>query len=86
MTQKNENTIVPIRPKDPFTKDAKNRWGKIPSWVQVQILDNVFCGKCLDSVTILLETANMEGSDLILRGKCKVCGQEVCRLVEPENG
>lgn len=86
MTQENENKIVPIRPKDPFTKDARKRWDKIPSWVQVQILGNVFCGKCLDSVTILLKTASMKKSDLILRGKCKVCGEEVCRLVEPENG
>ncbi len=86
MPQKNKTNIVPIRPTDPFTKDAKMRWDTIPSSAQSQILDNVFCGKCRGSVAIILETATMQRSDFILRGKCKVCGEEVCRLVEPENG
>ena len=88
MPPKKENKIVPLhpRPKDPFTKDAKKRWDIIPSWAQEKLLDSVWCGKCLGSVTILLETANMQRDELILRGKCKNCGQEVCRLIEPENG
>jgi hypothetical protein len=36
-------------------------------------------------VSIILETANMEQRSLILRGKCKICGHEVCRVIEPEN-
>ena len=74
-----------IQPGDAFTPEARRRWKKIPEWTQKKILDNVFCGKCLDSVTILLETAEMNGKDLILRGKCQNCGKDVCRVVEPED-
>ena len=74
-----------IRLEDIFTPEAQSRWGKIPEWARKKILDNVFCGKCLDSVTILLERAEMKGKDLILRGKCKHCGKGVCRVVEPED-
>ena len=83
MIRKTEKKVVPIRPADPFTKEAKERWNRVPKWVQDRILENVYCVKCLKSVPIVLETAKMQKNDLILRGKCKICGQEVCRLVEP---
>lgn len=85
MTMMNNRKIVLIRPSELFTKEAKERWNKIPKSAQTQILNNVFCGKCLNSVPIILETAKMQRDDLILREKCEVCGQEVCRLVESEN-
>ena len=77
--------IMPIRPSDPFTPAAARRWSRIPEWAQKEILDNVFCGHCLASVPIVLETVEMVEKDLILRGKCNHCGNEVCRLVEPED-
>jgi len=70
---------------DRFTPEARRRWNKIPEWAQKKILDNVFCGRCLGCVTILLEKAEMNGKDLILRGKCQHCGKDICRVVEPEN-
>ncbi len=73
-----------IQPEDPFTQQARRRWEKIPEWAQKRILDNVFCGRCLGSVPIILETAKMKGKDLILRGKCQHCGKNICRVVEPE--
>ena len=84
-TERKRNMIRQIQPEDAFTPQARLRWKKIPEWAQKKILDNVFCGRCLGSVTILLETAEMNGKDLILRGKCKECGKDVCRLVEPED-
>jgi len=74
-----------FRPRDTFTPEARSRWEKIPEWAQKKILDNVFCAKCLGSITIILETAEMKGKDLILKGKCKKCGKGVCRVVEPED-
>ncbi len=74
-----------IRPRDTFTPEARLRWEKIPEWAQKKILDNVFCVKCLGSVTIRLKRAQMDGNDLILRGKCQHCGKNVCRVVEPED-
>ena len=75
-----------IRSIDVFTPEALLRWNKIPKWVQEKILDNVFCRKCLNSVTIVLKSAKMEGKDLVLRGKCQNCQTDVCRVVEPEDG
>jgi Domain of unknown function (DUF5679) len=77
--------IIPIRPDDPFTKKARERWDRIPKWAQDKILENVYCVGCRDVVTIVLESAVMEKGDLVLRGKCKICGHEVCRVVEPES-
>jgi len=70
--------------RDSFTLEAWQRWEKIPKSAQKMFLDNVFCGTCSGSVTIVLETAVMKGENLILRGKCQHCGKDVCRLIEPE--
>lgn len=80
-----DNNIISIYAKGFFTKEARERWNAIPKLAQAQILENVFCVKCRKSVSINLETATMERADLILRGKCKNCGHEVCRLVEPKD-
>jgi len=67
-----------------FTPAAAKRWEQIPQETQARILANVWCGNCARSVEIFLETAEIEGKHLILKGKCKVCGKNVCRVVEPE--
>jgi hypothetical protein len=74
-----------IQPEDIFTPQARKRWKEIPEWAQKKILDNAYCGRCIGPVTILLETAEMNGKALILRGKCKQCGKDVCRVVESED-
>jgi hypothetical protein len=57
---------------------------RILPWAQERILANVWCGGCLRSVTIVLGAAEMMGDDLVLRGKCRDCGGNVSRVVEPE--
>jgi hypothetical protein len=76
--------IVANHPTDPFTLEAARRWQTIPPWAQKKIVDNVFCGRCIGSVPIVLEKAEMEGKSLVLRGTCKNCGAEVCRVVEDD--
>lgn len=78
--------IMFIHPMGLFTPSAAKRWSIIPKWAQEKILANVWCGKCRGAVQIILENAKMKKKDLILRGKCKNCGKDVCRVVEPENG
>jgi len=51
--------VEPIQSGDKFTPQALSRWKKIPEWAQKKILDNVFCSRCIGSVTILLETADI---------------------------
>ncbi|MBF8277565.1 MAG: hypothetical protein HW390_2638 [Candidatus Brocadiaceae bacterium] len=81
----NENNVISFPPPGHFSRDAMERWNKIPKSAQVLILANVWCGGCSGTASIVLESAEMERCDLILRGKCKTCGHEVCRAVEPEN-
>lgn len=78
--------IMFAEPTGIFTPSAAKRWKRIPKWAQKKILAKVWCGKCLGSVQIVLESAKMRKRDLILRGKCKTCGKNVCRVVEPEGG
>ncbi len=40
-----EQSDASTRHVDPFTKDAKKRWDKIPKRAQAKLLENVFCGK-----------------------------------------
>ena len=75
----------PIQPEKIFTTQALKRWKQIPEWARKKILDNVYCGRCIGPVTILLETAEMIGKALVLRGKCKQCGKDVCHIVESED-
>ena len=66
-----------------FTTEAAIVWGTIPLISQQRILDNVFCVKCGDSVRITNFTGKLRSNgDIILKGKCKVCGHEVVRVVE----
>ena len=81
----NENNVIPFQPTGPWTREAKERWNKIPKWAQARILENVWCVNCRDETTIILESAKMEKRVLVLSGKCKLCGHEVCRGIEPEN-
>lgn len=67
-----------------FSPAAAKRWGMIPQEAQARILANVWCGNCARSVEISPKTAEIKGKHLILKGKCKVCGKNVCRVVEPE--
>ena len=74
-----------LRPKNQFTPEAAKRWGQIPEEAQSKILANVWCGNCACSVDVKLETAEIADKHLILKGKCKACGKNVCRVVEPVN-
>ncbi len=83
----NADNIIPfpLPPPNPFTREAQARWNEISRVGQEAILKNIYCGKCKGIGSIILESGNMQRRSLILRGKCKDCGREVCRVVEPEN-
>jgi hypothetical protein len=61
---------------------AEILWGTIPAWAKDEILKNVFCVKCRSSVEIVDYTKKERRGDLILKGRCGVCGHEVVRVVE----
>jgi hypothetical protein len=67
-----------------FTTPARKCWEKVPDWARERILETVWCGSCLKGTPIQLHRGRMEDQCLILEGKCKVCGNDVVRLIEPE--
>ena len=67
-----------------FTPDAKARWQEVPLSVRTAILKSVWCVACMQGVPMELASGSMEDDCLILRGKCKICGHAVARLVEPD--
>lgn len=77
--------MINPKPAGHFTPAAAKRWRQIPREAQAKILANVWCGNCACSVDVVLETAEIADKHLILNGKCKACGKNVCRVVEPES-
>lgn len=67
-----------------FTPQARRRWELVPGWAQSQILQAVWCGNCLKGTPMELRAGTMENECLILEGKCKTCGNNVVRVIEPE--
>lgn len=65
-----------------FTTRAALLWATIPQDAREQILANVFCGNCRDSVQIVKFTGEEDKGDVILKGSCAACGQAVVRVVE----
>lgn len=60
---------------------AAQKWRQFPKMVQKSLVGNVFCSKC--GVTTIVDY-NLEDHELgvLLKGKCKTCGEPVARLVE----
>lgn len=67
-----------------FTNQARAIWDAVPQQAKFIILNNVWCGQCRGSTTIVNLKGNVEEGDLILRGQCAKCGNGVTRLVENE--
>jgi len=67
-----------------FTPKARKRWDEIPKEIRAKLLNNAWCGKCLNSVSMILKNAKVKTDMLLLEGKCKTCGSKVVRVVEPE--
>ena len=67
-----------------FTPKARKRWDEIPREIRTKLLDNVWCGKCRDSVSMILQNAKVKTDMLLLEGICKICGSKVIRVVESE--
>ena len=61
---------------------AFKKWKEIPKLSQDKLLSNVWCSGCGRSTEIILEEITIEKPSLILRGKCKTCGQNICRIVD----
>ncbi len=65
-----------------FTQQAARRWEELGARSQTLYLNNVWCGACRKSTTIVRFEATIEQGDLILEGECIACGGSVARLIE----
>jgi hypothetical protein len=65
-----------------FSLEVAKIWAVIPVEFQEKILDKVFCSQCRDSVRIVDYSGSVVSGDLLLKGKCAICGQKLARLVE----
>lgn len=65
-----------------FSEQAAVFWNALSADVRAKILTNVYCGHCRGETSILNVTGAVKGGDLVLKGSCAKCGQEVARLVE----
>jgi DNA-directed RNA polymerase subunit RPC12/RpoP len=74
--------VLPTMKDEKFTAQAATLWGTIPREAREQILKNVFCAECGGSVEIIEFTGEERNGNLILKGSCAKCGQEVARVVE----
>lgn len=62
---------------------AAQKWAKRPKNIQQLIINNAFCQHC--GVTIIVKyTIHDDKLGVLLKGKCKKCGNEVRRFVEDE--
>ena len=69
-----------------LSQEAMQRWNTIDDDIKQILLENVYCSKCKDTVKIVNFDASVMDDDLILKGKCAVCNNNVVRLIEaPED-
>ena len=68
--------------KKQFTPEAELLWTSVPSGAKEKILKNVFCVKCRVSIPIVDYTGREKNGNVLLEGKCGVCGHSVARVGE----
>lgn len=66
--------------------DAIQFWDSIPEEHRERIINNFYCGNCSDNVKIVECRIYNEANVLMMRGKCKKCGQRVERRIERQFG
>ena len=62
---------------------ALKKWSIIPEDFQQRLINNVLCGKC-GVTTIVDYSITSDKYGILLKGKCKICGKDVARLIENE--
>ena len=65
-----------------FTPKALLLWSIVPREARARIVKAVFCTRCRGSVEMVEYYGIEKNGDVLLTGKCKVCGHEVVRVVE----
>jgi hypothetical protein len=67
-----------------FAPNARKIWEAIPLEYRTRILNNVWCGNCIKTTTIVNYFGQLKDGNLVLEGECKRCGKAVARFIENE--
>jgi len=65
-----------------FTPAADKMWAAVDPSMRIRLLNNVWCTTCRGSSSMELLEGRVEQGDLVLRGRCVACGNDVARVVE----
>ena len=65
-----------------FTPLAHRRWLELGTNSKMKTLNNVWCGECRKTVSIVNISGCIERGDLVLEGQCILCNAPVARLIE----
>ena len=65
-----------------FSLKAELLWSAVPPQAKEEILRAVWCGQCRSATPMVDYTGKEVGGDVVLEGRCGVCGGRVARVVE----
>ena len=65
-----------------FTPQAERRWSALGGVIQTRLLNDVWCGDCHKTTTIVNFSGKIERGDLVLEGHCINCNGSVARVIE----
>jgi hypothetical protein len=68
-----------------WTAEAQDRWSHLSSDIQQHILTHVWCSGCQQSQQMDLDGGAIIAGDLVIAGRCPVCGHRMARLLEHED-
>jgi hypothetical protein len=66
------------------SKEALALWASIPEEVRPMLLADVSCIHCGGEVVLSGAKGMVDGSDLVLIGRCSECGGDIARVIESE--
>ena len=66
------------------SKEALALWVSIPEEIRPMLLADVSCIHCGGEVVLSGAKGMMDGSDLVLIGRCSECGGDLARVIESE--
>ncbi|PAB60691.1 hypothetical protein [Anaeromicrobium sediminis] len=57
-------------------------WRRIPKEIRCELINEVYCGHCDDCVKIIIYYIEENKYELILQGKCSICGKYLEKTIE----
>ncbi|MCT4593830.1 MAG: hypothetical protein N4A57_06120 [Anaeromicrobium sp.] len=57
-------------------------WRRIPKEIRCELINEVYCGHCDDCVKIIKYYIDESEYELILKGKCSICGKDLEKTIE----